>query len=49
MVRKEGIHELNPRNAPRIKNIFASAVASSTAVGTFETLIPRAVQACTSI
>ena len=48
-VGRSNTHALNPRNAPRIRNIFVSAVASSTAVGTLETRISRAVQACTSI
>ena len=43
------LQELKPRRAPKIKNMFVSAVESSTAVGTFETRIPFAVQACTSI
>lgn len=42
-------HVLNPRSAPKIKNMFTSAVASSTAVGTLETRISCAVHACTSI
>ena len=40
---------LKPRKAPRIRNMFVSAVASSTAVGTFETRILCSVQTCTSI
>ena len=40
---------LKPRNAPSMRNIFVSAVASSAAVATFETRILRAVQAWTSI
>lgn len=43
------VQVLNPRRAPRIRNIFVSAVASSTAVGTLLTWIPRAVQAWMSI
>ena len=43
------LHVLNPRNAPRIKNMLTSAVASSTAVGTLETRISCVVQAWTSI
>ena len=43
------IHELTPRKVPRIRNMFTSAVASSTAVGTLETRISCAVHACTSI
>lgn len=43
------VHVLNPRRAPRIRNMFTSAVASSTAVGTLETRMSCAVQAWTSI
>lgn len=39
---------LNPLRAPKIKNIFVSAVASSTATGTLETRMPFSVQAWTS-
>jgi hypothetical protein len=40
---------LKPLNDPKMRNMFVSAVASSTAVGTLETLISWAVQAWTSI
>jgi hypothetical protein len=43
------LHVLNPLKAPKIRNMFVSAVASSTAVGTLETLMSWAVQAWTSI
>ena len=39
------VHVLKPLKAPRMRNMFVSAVASSTAVGTLETLISCAVQA----
>jgi hypothetical protein len=45
MVKSSDIQVLNPLKAPRMRNIFVSAVASSTAVGTLETLMSCAVQA----
>ena len=46
---KGALQVLKPLNAPKMRNMFVSAVASSTAVGTLETLISWAVQAWTSI
>ena len=47
--REGALQVLKPLNAPKMRNMFVSAVASSTAVGTLETLISWAVQAWTSI
>lgn len=46
---RKNVHVLKPLNVPNMRNIFVSAVESSTAVGTFDTRISCVVQAWTSI
>lgn len=48
-LRRDMMATLKFRRAPSMRKMAVSAVASSTAVGTLETLMPCFVQACTSI